>query len=908
MSSYIPPRPLMLEENIYDYFLLDCSFSTKVKRTSNGMSVLNGELTIIHSDCLKKIRDKNIPYLDIIIIAFNSDNVNTQFFTKGIYVNIVRVKNPDLSCITEEKKDEEEGQMIIEDCMELITSDISTEPEQFMSWEEYSNGIIHNMAQWMEYYCTEPWLTFDVIINYLKTNIYDRNVLISITMVTDGVMSQYYKRKSHKTLTDEFKFFFEFLENYSYIFRLIIINIKVSLSESEEKAVLNNKNGIDVYKHIESAGALGNMTYCCIYDKDFNFLELLNGLRFQSQHVRWNGEYFNINEPRDIEKLFDSVNTIVSTIDETQQSSLVSSYITMILDITKNCSDIEKKARIRMCFDLIINFSRKVLMDIAQGVKNETVFLKDRYLAKQDFFKNTTNSLMKDATGALTLYIPTNMMVWLCYDKQNRMFMFGIIRSEMIDQSIMIGSAEYKNAACKFTITVDDHEETKYFLCIPNVTNFEDNEDTICQYQAIRQWVRDIISIYFQVNPYSDLVIFIWMFLNMMIQNSEASDIIKETFKNITLILLSKESNDKQSLLTNLVNGGMITVYNPDSLMIVEALMIIQEIFGFTSENCLEPMTIWLILCSCLDYRNLMDNQRKWSHKGLQLDHEKYGIEEIEEFVRYIMEVVRIEIIEVNSSSFEYYYMDNINFVDTSATGGYILETHGHGCRYLCVTTQETVELLDRCPWCRMEITISDWTRVEPIQKLDILISSSMYNTNEFSSLNIKQATPVLPYTEDKGILVNKSYRSHHHIRNGEEESKGSSSSNSGVGTQDNIFFSSSSVMNVSRNNSEPKKPTKTKNTVISTYKFTSKSGITIENLTINDINSSMGPTCNIMSYDYANHLTICTAKRPYTIKMIMLLWEHLVKTNRTNGTHHLEVKAFNYAKLYGWEIIENNK
>ena len=919
MSSYVLPPML---EKIKDFYLLDCSFSTKNNRTSDGETVLEKELRSIYFDCLAKMQYSKIPYMVIMVIAFNSENANDHPFTKGIWVETVRITNPDfsgMSYITEEKEEEKEEDHAanIQVCMDLFegskdgvkqnSSDVSPVLEQHMNWEEYSNNVRRSMERWTNKYCTKPWLTFDVIKKYLKTNNYDRDTLVSITLVTDGVMSTYTrKNRPHNSLTDEFKFFFGFLENYSYIFRLIVINIKVSLSDSEEEAVTENKHGADVYDHIEHSGALDKITFYKMYDKDYNSQVLIDQPRYQPQHVRWNGNYFNINDATDMKELFDSIVRIVSTTDptdSTQQSSLVGPYITMILDLTKNCRDIEKKARIRMCLEKISHFSRKVLMEIAQGVKNESVFLKDRYLAKQDFFKNTTNSLMQGVTDAVTSYIPTNGMIWLYYDSINQKFTFGIIRSDMVGHTIRIGSNEYKDAAYTINITVDDNEETKYFLCIPIVNNFEDNNDTIGQYQAIRQWVRNIISIYFRVNTYSDLVIFIWMFLNLVIQHSDASDLIKETFKNITLILLSKESIDKQSLLTNLVGGSLITVSNSESSMIVHALMVLQEIFGFTEENCLEPMTMWLMLCSGLDYRNLMNNQRKWSLKALQLDYEKYGIEDIGDFVRHILDIVRMEITEADLSSIEYSYTDIINFVDTSDTGGFILDTHGpHGCRYLCVTTQETVELLDRCPWCRQRISPSDWTPVDPMPMLDIIISNSLYDTNEFPSCSgITQSTPVLPYTKDEGILVNKSFRSRYRIHDeGKEESKGSGS----------LFSSSSSVMSASRMYGEPSRPTSTRrqghHVVIEPY--TLPPGVTIERLTIRNLNSSMGPTCKIGSDRYDDNLDSCTIKRPYTIPMLMLLWEHLVKTGRTEGTCHWEVKAFNYAKLYNWVFIEDEK
>lgn len=276
------------------------------------------------------------------------------------------------------------------------------------------------------------------------------------------------------------------------------------------------------------------------------------------------------------------------------------------------------------------------------------------------------------------------------YSNDNTSPLIYLIESENIDHSINIGIREYKHAG------IYDYESKRLVPIIPISDQF-----THDNYQAIRQWIRAIYSKRYGIPASSDLIIYTFLIDNMYVQCSDVPGLIKDTYINISTIMLGS------ARYSQIVDEGIFLSKKIKEQKIDEWMFL---------QNCPNYPTFHTTLCKMDEPKYILDCILG-SMIGDRID-VLDGIKKSN--LNKIPTLKKISLIKKVDP--KYYCV--ITMTDTDETGGYMFYPHPRvdktsTCRPKYVMSQEACDFYTenntamRCPLCT---TVIDMTRMIQVE------------------------------------------------------------------------------------------------------------------------------------------------------------------------------------------------
>jgi hypothetical protein len=190
--------------------------------------------------------------------------------------------------------------------------------------------------------------------------------------------------------------------------------------------------------------------------------------------------------------------------------------------------------------------------------------------------------------------------------------------------------------------------------------------------QCIRIYIRKIIATQYDVDKYSDIVIYVVLALLMQAINSKLSEQTNSTYKQLAYIMLkSKSSNDNFiSRLSSLQNGDLPHQHNLQ--LFEETMKKIGTIFHIN----VNPLTLWFGMCLAIGDETMIHNQ---SRNCLDAVRKDYGASfKKENLIATLFSTSDLPPLRDCSYGLErcYEFKCVVTLQDCSEEGGYIILPH----------------------------------------------------------------------------------------------------------------------------------------------------------------------------------------------------------------------------------------
>ena len=229
--------------------------------------------------------------------------------------------------------------------------------------------------------------------------------------------------------------------------------------------------------------------------------------------------------------------------------------------------------------------------------------------------------------------------------------------------------------------------------------------------QCFRQMIRLILYGQYGIEPMSDRIIYLILALNYQLWNSDVSDDIKASFRNIAFIVLRKKRLMSDTTELDKLKEGYYLIPNSGSLYdFRQHIIAVGQLIG----SSLKPITLWYGMCLALEDAEIIARQLITCRA--EIIRENGSLELIDE-------IKKIEIYEI-PDQLDYYCVYTAE--DTSKIGGYRFAPHGD-CSPKYVVSSQGLEWLSRCapnfhfcPVCHEPIRLDSFILVEPKEEIEI--------------------------------------------------------------------------------------------------------------------------------------------------------------------------------------------
>lgn len=541
-----------------------------------------------------------------------------------------------------------------------------------------------------------------------------------IYFVTDGQMSNgYYDEITGISVSANFS------NSVTKLFatypkaQLQIITVEARNVDFRSAETLNSAAGSDIYKVITNNKLTNYVHKFTSYTLNNEGFVQLNKNIPPPGHLPFGSTYFSETKMAEFVQYIRELIVKNSTEDE---------LLKIVQDLSSTLSYLTKDKPVKLVDQIINQFC-----SIFNGTVLDPMFVK--YIL--------ADSIKKELGGQANIYAQYRQKLQNLYKEANNLLLQNVVNSINVENRFVTFPIYNKIVTGHKSLVTEDICDSERFckgaikvnhMLLP-VLPFD--KGSAMNDQCLRQWVRQCISKLYSVNKLEDIVMYIVMYLNLQVSQSELPGDIKQVFRNlVTTMFRKKRLNSDTTELDRLINGDAPV---PNSGKINDFYNYM-SVIGSKFQIPYKPMTIWYLMCKAYD----KDIAAK------QLDHCIASNLFEEDVLELVVPNITHYDIPVESTLD---YSCIITLDDTSITGGYRMKPHvsnyGSTCSPIYVFSDLGYEnyvsnpSTITCPICYTKLDISSFEKVGPKVENDVVFFTND-EVNVFDNV-IKTSKPI-PY------------------------------------------------------------------------------------------------------------------------------------------------------------------